>query len=207
MRASHQRTRSRPNVPLPKLHGMPDADMPMYRIQGGRVNPWPITGCTACALHTTRKRMVGTRGHTPASVLFLVEAPTMADEALGRIMVGQADKFLVNILAQAAETAGIPTPEYHISPMVFCRPTNGSNLDNREPKPQEIIVCMKNVMRVVMAVNPRLTVLVGPLVRDNYARELPESVYILPPGFLMKQPARYNVNMRNLAEALRKYAK
>jgi uracil-DNA glycosylase family 4 len=169
------------------------------------VNPCP--GCTACGLSKTRKRMVESRGSTPADVLVLVESPTLADEATGKLLSGQEGKLLVRMLFEAGATAGVKEYTTHVAPVLFCRPADSAISDNRVPTAREILMCMRNVMRIVTAVNPRLVVLVGPVVKEYYADELPESVYILAPWFLLKQPARYNTNMRNLAEAIRTYVK
>jgi len=169
------------------------------------MNPCP--GCQECALARTRKQMVESRGSTPADVLFLIEAPNAADEVVGKLLSGPEDRTLIRICMDAALEAGMPRFTIHVAPMVFCRPTRNASIENREPRSNEVLKCMRNVMRVVVAVQPKLTVLVGKVVADYYKDELPESISILAPWVLNKQPARYNTNMRNLAEGLKKYVK
>jgi uracil-DNA glycosylase family 4 len=169
------------------------------------MNPCP--GCTDCALSKTRKMMLESKGSTPADVLFLIEGPSMSDEMIGKLMSGPEGRTLIKLCFDAAELAGMPKFSIHVVPMVFCRPTNRTTGENREPRSVEVLSCMRNVMRVVTAVNPKLTVLVGKVVTDYYKDELPESISVLPPWVLVKQPARYNTNMRNLAEGLKKYVK
>lgn len=162
------------------------------------MNPCP--NCKACALHKTRTQMVESRGPAPADVLFLVEAPTVADEVTGTLLSGPEGRTLISLCFDAAELAGVKF-SMHVAAMTLCRP----HIVSGPPSATSVLKCMRNVLAIVEEVCPALIVLVGPVVTDYYKKELTQSITILAPWVLIKQPARYNMNMRALAEGIKQY--
>jgi DNA polymerase len=112
-----------------------------------------IRVCTACGLH--KGRTVGVPGDGPASaeVLFIGEAPGFYEDKQGRPFVGQAGKFLQELLG----SIGWKREEVFVTNTVKCRPPN-----NRDPLPDEMDTCQRLWLNnQIEAINPKLIVTLG----------------------------------------------
>ena len=111
-----------------------------------------VAGCTRCPLHYSRKRAVPGDGPHDAEIMFIGEGPGFYENEQGKPFVGQAGKFLDDLLAGA----GLERADVFITNVVKCRPPG-----NRDPEPAELEACAGFLERQVEAINPRVIVTLG----------------------------------------------
>ena len=80
--------------------------------------------CKKCMLSIHRKGIVKYRSNVnlKANMLFIVDAPTIADEATGIILSQQEVDLLEFMLAEVSHIQSSISLSYIIAPMVLCRP-------------------------------------------------------------------------------------
>jgi len=169
-----------------------------------------VSVCQACALHYSRKFAVPGEGNPRAEIMFIGEAPGFHENEQGRPFVGQAGKFLDELLAEA----GYKREEVFIANVVKCRPPG-----NRDPLPEELAACSRYLDRQIEAINPSVIVTLG---RISMGKFLPnarisemhgKSIWvndrlIVPmyhPAAALHQPALKNVviaDFKSLPEAI-----
>lgn len=169
-----------------------------------------VAVCQACALHYSRKFAVPGEGNPRAEIMFIGEAPGFHENEQGRPFVGQAGKFLDELLAEA----GYKREEVFIANVVKCRPPG-----NRDPLPEELAACSRYLDRQIEAINPSVIVTLG---RISMGKFLPnarisemhgKSIWvndrlIVPmyhPAAALHQPALKNVviaDFKSLPEAI-----
>lgn len=169
-----------------------------------------VSVCQACALHFSRKNAVPGEGNPRAEIMFIGEAPGFHENEQGRPFVGQAGKFLDELLAEA----GYKREEVFIANVVKCRPPG-----NRDPLPEELAACSRYLDRQIEAINPSVIVTLG---RISMGKFLPnarisemhgKSIWvndrlIVPmyhPAAALHQPALKNVviaDFKSLPEAI-----
>lgn len=119
--------------------------------------------CTKCALQHSRKKAVPGEGPANAEIMFIGEGPGFYENEQGRPFVGQAGKFLEELLAGI----GLKREQVFIGNVVKCRPPS-----NRDPLPDELAACSDYLERQIQAINPRVIVTLG---RFSMARFLPNA--------------------------------
>lgn len=117
-----------------------------------------VKTCTDCALHKTRKLAVPGEGPAELQVMCIGEGPGYHENEQGKPFVGQAGRFLDELLAQA----GLNRDEVFITNVVKCRPPN-----NRDPLPEELAACRKYLDRQIALLDPKVIVTLG---RHSMAR-------------------------------------
>jgi len=119
--------------------------------------------CTKCALQHSRKLAVPGEGPANAEIMFIGEGPGFYENEQGRPFVGQAGKFLDELLTGI----GLKREQVFIGNVVKCRPPG-----NRDPLPEELAACSDYLERQIQAINPRVIVTLG---RFSMARFLPNA--------------------------------
>jgi DNA polymerase len=84
--------------------------------------------------------------------MFIGEGPGRTEDLEGRPFVGQAGKFLNELLSEA----GLLREKVFICNIVRCRPPR-----NRDPKPDEVQACTPYLDRQLRAIQPRFIVTLG----------------------------------------------
>lgn len=84
--------------------------------------------------------------------MFIGEGPGFHEDQQGRPFVGQAGKFLDELLA----SIGLSRADVFIANVVKCRPPN-----NRDPLPEEVDACRPYLLRQIDLINPLLIVTLG----------------------------------------------
>ena len=120
-----------------------------------------VKTCEKCALHFSRKLSVPGEGPANAELMFIGEGPGFYENEQGRPFVGQAGKFLDELL----ETAGLKRSDVFICNVVKCRPPG-----NRDPLPEELIACGVYLDQQIEAIDPCAIVTLG---RFSMAKFLP----------------------------------
>ncbi len=111
-----------------------------------------VQRCRACPLAAGRTRAVPGEGPAGSAVMFIGEGPGYHEDQQGQPFVGQAGKFLDELLA----CAGLKRAEVFITNVVKCRPPS-----NRDPEPEELKACDQYLNAQIEAINPRVIVTLG----------------------------------------------
>lgn len=112
-----------------------------------------IRTCQLCELSRTRVHAVPGYGNENASVMFVGEGPGWNEDQQGLPFVGNAGKFLDELLARA----GLVRDNVFITNVVKCRPPG-----NRDPLPDEINVCCRTHLdRQIAEIDPAVIVTLG----------------------------------------------
>ncbi len=111
-----------------------------------------VSQCKNCALSYSRKHAVPGEGPANAEVMLIGEGPGFHENEQGRPFVGQAGKFLDELLA----AAGFKRENVFITNVVKCRPPG-----NRDPQPDELAACQKYLDDQIAAIDPLIIVTLG----------------------------------------------
>ncbi|MEB3764986.1 MAG: uracil-DNA glycosylase [Desulfurococcales archaeon] len=111
-----------------------------------------IVNCTKCPLHKFRKNPVPGEGSLDSDIMFVGEAPGRKEDEQGRPFVGMAGKLLSALLSKI----GLRRDEVYITNIVKCRPPG-----NRDPRPEEIQVCLPYLLEQIRIIRPRIIVTLG----------------------------------------------
>jgi DNA polymerase len=149
-----------------------------------------VSACKKCVLSGSRKRAVPGEGPDQAEIIFVGEGPGFHENESGRPFVGQAGKFLDELLA----SIGMKREEVFIANVVKCRPPG-----NRDPLPEELEACGEYLDRQIEALNPRVIVTLG---RFSMARFLPAAKISSVHGQSFQVEGRLIVPMFHPAAAL-----
>ena len=122
-----------------------------------------VKTCEKCPLHFSRKNAVPGEGPADAEIMFIGEGPGFYENEQGRPFVGQAGKFLEELLAEI----GLKREQVFIANVVKCRPPG-----NRDPEPVELAACNGYLERQIEAINPCIVVTLG---RFSMAKFLPNT--------------------------------
>lgn len=109
--------------------------------------------CTNCGLCESRHHVVFGVGKEDAQILFVGEAPGENEDLQGEPFVGRGGKLLDLYL----NGIGLDRKEnIYIANMLKCRPPH-----NRDPKPEEMDVCIPWLRNLVYLMRPKIIVCVG----------------------------------------------
>lgn len=111
-----------------------------------------VSACEKCNLHFSRKKSVPGEGPINAHILFIGEGPGFNENEMGRPFVGQAGKFLDELIGYA----GYQRKGVFITNVVKCRPP-----ENRDPLPDELAACAVYLDRQIATINPDVIVTLG----------------------------------------------
>lgn len=111
-----------------------------------------IRRCPDCDLSQTRTQAVPGEGPDGAQIMFIGEGPGYYEDKSGRPFVGNAGKFLDDLL----QHAGLQRGDVFITNVVKCRPPQ-----NRDPLRDEIEACDKWLQRQLAIINPSVIVTLG----------------------------------------------
>ena len=149
-----------------------------------------VTNCQACGLHFSRNRAVPGEGNPGTEIMFIGEGPGFHENEQGRPFVGQAGKFLDELLNEA----GYIREEVFIANVVKCRPPG-----NRDPLPEELEACSQYLDRQIEIINPPVIVTLG---RVSMGKFLPMAKISLVHGKPFWVSQRLIVPMYHPAAAL-----
>lgn len=111
-----------------------------------------VRGCPKCELARTRTNAVPGEGNAHARVMLIGEGPGFYEDRDGRPFVGNAGKFLNELLAKAR----LQREDVFITNVVKCRPPG-----NRDPLPDEIAACAPYLEGQIEAIDPDVIVTLG----------------------------------------------
>lgn len=111
-----------------------------------------ISGCTRCALGTTRQGFVFGSGNPNADLMVIGEAPGAEEDQQGLPFVGRAGQLLTKIL----ESVNFVRDDVYICNILKCRPPN-----NRKPLAGETNQCEPYLHKQIEIVKPRFILALG----------------------------------------------
>jgi len=149
-----------------------------------------VSKCQNCALHHSRIKSVPGEGPDGAKIMFIGEGPGFNENQQGRPFVGQAGKFLEELLS----VAGLRRETVFITNVVKCRPPG-----NRDPQPEELDACSKFLDRQIEIINPEIIVTLG---RFSMAKFFGQVKISQIHGNMRKIDQKYVVAMYHPAAAL-----
>lgn len=149
-----------------------------------------VSKCQDCPLHLSRIKAVPGEGPENAKILFIGEGPGFHENQQGRPFVGQAGKFLDELLS----VSGLKRETVFITNIVKCRPPG-----NRDPQPQELEACAKYLDRQIEIINPEIIVTLG---RFSMAKFFGQVKISQIHGNMKKIGGKYVVAMYHPAAAL-----
>ena len=177
-----------------------------------------ITQCKLCDLHKDRKQVVigrGSKGRLPhkADILFIGEAPGVAEDTLGVTFVGQAGKLLYYTFEKVIEHFhGFMKMSYYIINTILCHPVNKDpNVkgNNRKPTKDEIESCRDNIELIFKIVKPKYVILVGKVAEESYRKYVKQykHISIMHPAFHLRKGGtaspRLQTDIRKIVDLLK----
>jgi len=111
-----------------------------------------VRGCTLCELSRAATNGVPGEGNPEARIMFIGEGPGWHEDQQGRPFVGNAGKFLNELIGKA----GLTREDVFITNIVKHRPPS-----NRDPLPDEITACSIYLERQIKAIDPDVIVTLG----------------------------------------------
>jgi len=111
-----------------------------------------LKGCQRCKLFTGRTHIVFGEGNPHADLVFVGEGPGYYEDQQGKPFVGKAGELLTRIIA----AIGLRREEVYITNIVKCRPPK-----NRDPEPDEILMCEPFLRRQLEAIQPKIICALG----------------------------------------------
>jgi len=149
-----------------------------------------VKACTRCRLAETRNKAVPGEGNPHTEVMLVGEGPGFNEDQQGRPFVGNAGKFLEEMLA----SIGLTREDVFIANIVKCRPP-----DNRDPEDDEKIACAPYLDGQLKLINPLLIVCLG---RHSMGYFLPGLKISAVHGEPKKRGNRYILPLYHPAAAL-----
>ncbi len=111
-----------------------------------------VSSCRKCRLCETRRNTVFGEGNPHAELMFVGEGPGADEDAAGRPFVGRAGQLLDKMISAMTFTR----EEVYIANIVKCRPPG-----NRNPDPDEALVCIGYLKRQIELLQPKVIVCLG----------------------------------------------
>jgi uracil-DNA glycosylase family 4 len=118
-----------------------------------------VAVCTKCSLHATRTQTVFGVGNERAQWLVIGEAPGADEDRKGEPFVGRGGQLLDSMLRAIGVRRG---ENAYIANILKSRPPG-----NRDPKPEEVAVCMPYLLRQIALIGPRIILAVGRIAAQN----------------------------------------
>ena len=121
-----------------------------------------VQNCKRCPLSYTRKNSVPGEGPANSEIIFIGEGPGFYENEQGRPFVGQAGKYLEELL----QKIGLKRSEVYITNVVKCRPPA-----NRDPQDEELVACHDFLERQIRVIQPRIIVTLGRFSMGRYLKD------------------------------------
>ena len=128
-----------------------------------------VLNCTACRLCEGRTKVVFGAGNPNARVMVIGEGPGREEDLRGEPFVGRSGQLMDKMLAHVGLTR---EKNIFIANMVKCRPP-----ENRDPRPDEVEVCIQYLRNQVALIRPKIIVCMGRVA----------AIYLIDPNFKVTQ--------------------
>lgn len=128
------------------------ADLPLIDTSSLSAIAEQVTVCARCRLSQNRTNAVPGEGNPQTEIMFVGEGPGFNEDKLGQPFVGNAGKFLEEMLSGI----GLKRTDVFITNIVKCRPP-----ENRDPEDDEKAACYPYLHAQIKLINPLLIVCLG----------------------------------------------
>ena len=108
--------------------------------------------CQACALATSRTKVVFGAGNNNIPLMFIRDVPEMNDTRTGSPFSGPAGQLLNKMIT----AMNFSLDEVYLTNIIKCRPP-----ENRLPKNEEITACLAYLNKEIESVKPQVIILLG----------------------------------------------
>ena len=108
--------------------------------------------CTKCDLHENRRNLVFGEGNPAAELVIVGEAPGYHEDIQGKPFVGRAGQLLTKMIS----AMGLDRKDVYICNVLKCRPP-----ENRDPRPEEIIMCEEILLKQLDIIKPKVICAMG----------------------------------------------
>lgn len=117
-----------------------------------------VGACTACGLRGGCTQTVFGVGDEHAKWMIIGEAPGADEDRQGEPFVGRAGQLLDSMIV----ALGLRREQVYIANVLKCRPPG-----NRDPKPEEALLCRPFLERQIALVQPKIILAVGRIAAQN----------------------------------------
>ena len=164
-----------------------------------------IKNCQKCGLAKTRVNVVVGRGPANATILVIGEAPGKSEDVLGQAFIGESGKLMDTLL----ERAGIETLKCFYTNTVLCRPCDAAGGANREPLPEEVFLCLDNVLQTINCLKHiKGIIFAGKVSKKWYAARLKglPQCHVIHPAALLRQGGAASPHYRDALNSLKEFS-
>lgn len=119
--------------------------------------------CTDCGLCRHRTQVVAPTPCSPGGLLAIGEAPGVAEDLAGEGFVGAAGKRLDALLGCHGLKRRV---HFGVANICCCRPEA-----NRKPRADEVAACLPKLVQSILAIRPKVLLLVGSVPTNAFLRE------------------------------------
>ena len=137
--------------------------------------------CTACDLHTVRRKIVKGVGNPDGDILVLCEAPEAVEDATGRGFISKPAQILFSLFTEA----GFDLNRIYFEYMVSCVAKDFKSGETREPSAQEILACAPHI--ALSSQNKTLVFFCGSVVTKYYKKQFKNHFKITNLQYLLSQ--------------------
>ena len=109
--------------------------------------------CHLCQLSKSRTQVVFGEGSENADIMFIGEAPGMAEDTSGKPFIGKSGDMLTNMIEKVLL---ISRTDVYITNIVKCKPANST-----EPSPTEAHTCQAYLLKQIALVKPKIIITLG----------------------------------------------
>ena len=141
-----------PNIPGKQFVNQTSMSEKERRIQILEELRREMQACHKCPLGKTRTNLVFGVGNPMANLMFVGEAPGRDEDLQGEPFVGRAGQLLTKII----EAIGLKRSDVYIANVLKCRPPG-----NRNPLPEEIVLCMPYLIKQIEIIQPKVLCALG----------------------------------------------
>lgn len=120
-----------------------------------------IRDCQKCSLSETRTHFVFGTGNQSANLMLIGEAPVRDEDLQGEPFVGKAGQLLDKILF----AIGFQREEVYICNILKCRLP-----ENRDPFPEEIVLCLPYLLRQIEIIQPKIILALGQIAAQTLVK-------------------------------------
>ena len=143
-------------------------------------------------------------GRPNSTILIIGEAPSKAEDVLGRAFLGESGNTLSSLL----QRSGIDPDDCYYLNVVLCRPCDEREGDNRDPSKEEVFLCLDNVLQSINSLKYiRGVIFAGSTAKKWYASRLKgiKQVTIIHPALLSRQGGAASPHYRDALNALKEF--
>jgi DNA polymerase len=164
-----------------------------------------INQCEACRLHNSCYPKIIFQKQVPIkhhALLFVGEAPGVAEDAIGEPFVGPSGKLLHKILYKELN---LKPRDFIVTNSVLCTPfTEGSRTTIGTPESKEWQACSVNLHRIILTLKPSMIFALGQIAHKSLEYIHQHHYTLLHPSAILRAGGEISVEYSRFVLQLRK---